>query len=324
VVRARIRSKLKAWAKALITAAISRLPPDICGEITRQIARQQALNGSIDYQSFLAIAREFNVKSLTVDGDYGLFQSTSSDVGILGAYAASRRWAAETNALLMEFFSGKLGGTYIDVGANIGLTTIPTARIATVHCIAIEPDPTNFRNLIRNIEANCSNNNITALQVAAFSHESILEFELGETNPGDHRIRTSNKAGLVDEHERRVIRVKAAALDDLVGAVEGPLAIKIDTQGAEPFVFKGGSRCLAQADLVILEFWPYGMRRMGGDPEIVLRYLENHFESLSMSHEREPIGPKKPSQQAVLELRRFLDTKASQVSFYLDVFGMRP
>jgi FkbM family methyltransferase len=59
------------------------------------------------------------------------------------------------NSLFSNFFQANDGGTYLDIGANIGLTTIPIAQLPDVQCIAFEPAPENFRNVQANVRANC-------------------------------------------------------------------------------------------------------------------------------------------------------------------------
>jgi hypothetical protein len=39
---------------------------------------------------------------------------------------------------------------------------------------------------------------------------------------------------------RRTVEVPAVPLDDFLDRVAEPLAVKIDTQGAEPFIISGG------------------------------------------------------------------------------------
>ena len=218
------------------------------------------------------------------------------------------------------FFAGKGGGTYLDIGANIGLTTIPVAQNPKVHCIALEPEPTNFRNLIANITANCEHGNVRALQLAAFSQAASIELELATGNLGDHRLRLTSASGLMEEHARPTIQVDAAPLDDVVGPIKGALAIKIDTQGSEPFVFAGGKQTLERADLLIQEFWPYGMGRMGGDVEQVIRYLEKTFDTLSIrSNNGEALASAIPLARAAALLRTFVRTKGSDPSFFVDL-----
>ena len=56
-------------------------------------------------------------------------------------------------------------------------------------------------------------------------------------------------------------------LDDIVAADPArSIMVKIDVQGAEPEVLAGGEATIAGAELVVVEFWPYGLRAMGHGP----------------------------------------------------------
>jgi hypothetical protein len=76
---------------------------------------------------------------------------------------------------------------------------------------------------------------------------------------------------------RKIIEVRCARLDDLPIQLSGPVFAKVDTQGAEPYVFAGGSKTLSKADAILVEWSPYHMARLGGDPNVVLQFLEEHF-----------------------------------------------
>ena len=187
------------------------------------------------------LAVDSGVVALSVDGDYGVIQSAASDAHILFRYSEERRFADRTNKLIAEFFRDG-AGSYIDVGANIGMTVIPIARNPLVQCLAFEPEPTNFANLVANVATNCPHRNVVTEQIALFSHADRLTLELAPENLGDHRVRTSNAPGYWREQKRHTIEVQARPLDSAVGALQLPLAIKIDTQGAEPYVFGGGPK----------------------------------------------------------------------------------
>jgi hypothetical protein len=66
-----------------------------------------------------------------------------------------------------------------------------------------------------------------------------------------------------------MIDVRVAPLDDFLDRIEGRLALKVDTQGAEPFVVAGARACLPRSDFS-MEFCPYLMRQLGSDPGIVM------------------------------------------------------
>jgi FkbM family methyltransferase len=222
-----------------------------------------------------------NVVALRVSGTYGTIQSASDDRAVLMQYSKTGTWAERTNRLLQSFFADR-GGNYIDVGANIGLTTIPVAQNPRVRCLAIEPEPQNFANLCVNVAENCPFNNVEVRRLAIFSRRQRLSFELSSGNLGDHRLRTADTTGRYGEHQRDTIEVEAVPLDQIAGNLNGPLAVKIDTQGAEPFVVAGGKETLSRAGLIVAEFWPYGMARLGGNAEELIEFLRERFQ-LSLS-----------------------------------------
>jgi len=82
-----------------------------------------------------------------------------------------------------------------------------------------------------------------------------------------------------DEDRREVIRVKASTLDGIIDLDQlcGTLVAKIDTQGSEAHVLKGGVETLSRAEVIITEFWPYGLARMGADLEFMYGFLRKNF-----------------------------------------------
>ena len=317
---------VKALTKNLLDRAVTTLPAGPRDFLIRSLCKDQRPppNDHSTYHAFIELATGFHVTALKVSGEYGVIQSTVDDVEILGAYAKTGHWAKRTNDLLTQFFSANPTGTYVDVGANIGLTVIPVAQRRTVACYAIEADPTNFANLVTNVAANCPHGNVTAKHLAVFSRRCSLPLEIAPENRGDHRIRLKNEPGVLGEQHRRTIDVDAAPLDDIVPPFAGTAAIKIDTQGAEPFVIEGGARTLAQAQLLVLEFWPYGISRLGGDPGLIMKLLRDQYRTASIAMvEEEPLAPATSTASAVAELERLVNTKHGDISCYLDVVAYK-
>ena len=285
---------LKDLAKGALRVTLSALPRNALDTLLDELA---VVLGS-DYRRrrsrFRLLSRlavDSHVVTLQVDGDYGVMQSAASDSHILFRYAEERRFADRTNKLFAEFF-GDRAGSYIDVGANIGMTVVAIARNPLVRCQAFEPDPINFANLLANIAANCPHRNVVAKQIALFSSPGRLRLELARDNLGDHRLRIYDTAGRLGEHQRRTIEVHAYPLDEAAGDFLSPLGIKIDTQGAEPYVFAGGRNVIGQADLLVTEFWPYGIRRLRGDIRELLDQLLASFGTIAIAEaeEGEPSG----------------------------------
>lgn len=315
-----MKTSVTSVVKSIIAGTVASLPRGGRDAVTDRLVVK-----GMPFRVFSKLATQFNVLSVSVNGEYGIIQSAASDVTILSVYALTGRWASLANDLFQDFFERHDGGTYIDVGANIGLTTIPVARNPNVRCFAIEPEPTNYTNLVRNIEVNCRNNNVTAFQTAVYSRVDLLQFEIASAsgNLGDHRIRNNDAPGAFQEHMRPTISVQAAPLDTIVPHVWGPLAVKIDTEGAEPFVVVGGKKTLEKCQLLVLEFWPYAMARLGADCESMIRYLEENYTSVAFSKEEESLSEKLPVAQGAAALRVMARDHRDNPYEYFDVVATR-
>ncbi|HEY3697193.1 FkbM family methyltransferase [Phenylobacterium sp.] len=272
------------------------------------------------------LAQEFGVKRMVAEGRFGEITSDVADTTVFLSYAEDGVWAAATNKLVEDFFGDNgFEGTYVDIGANIGLTTIPIAKNSKIKCYCFEPETRNFGNLSRNISSNIRTSNVQLFQLAVSDRESMLEFEVTEGNLGDQRIKGGSLGpSLLGEADRRSITVEARALDDMGLQLADPLAVKIDVQGAEPFVIAGGRRSLSKAALLVLEYWPYGMGRLEAPVEILFSFLEQQFGSLELVFkEGASSSPPAPVNDVIPELRRYYEEHKLNPSFYLDIIARK-
>ena len=137
------------------------------------------------------------------------------------------------------------GDVFWDVGAHIGFFTMQAARLVgedgQVH--AFEPLAANRARLEGGIELNGFGNvTIHATAVAELGGERMLYESSGTTMWS--LVAPEGGAGVV---------VPAATLDDLARTLPRPRVIKIDVEGAEVDVLRGGIRLLAgrHADIVV-------------------------------------------------------------------------
>lgn len=307
-----------------ITPGIATLSPKAAWQQVRRrfLARFCQMLGPSDAAEVVAmLAAGLGVDALVTSGEWGTIQSAPTDKVVFAVYARTRTWAPATNRLFVEFFKARGGGMYLDIGANIGLTTIPVAQNREVTCVAFEPDPVNFRHLTANVAANCPHGNVTLQPLAVYAHRCTLAFELADRNLGDHRIRPDHVAG--SGQGRREIRVEAVALDELIPEIPGPLAVKCDTQGAEPFVIAGGPRVLSRADLLVLEFWPYGMTMLGADPEKIFDLIAAfpRVRILPKEHRGSELPP--PIESPIEALRQFMRQHHANPRTYIDLVAER-
>ncbi len=210
---------------------------------------------SLRYELFYQSARSLGVESYEVAGSYGKFFGPLYDQSITKNYLRSGIWSPYIVSLFADFFAKSGGGTFCDIGANLGLVTVPIARNPQVTCFAFEPDRINFQLLRANIQRLCQHNNVNLFDAAVYDQNTELSFSRDSYNSGDHHIVAGETK----------IKIPAITLDSVVTPTPN-LAIKVDTQGAEPAVFAGGRNAFGSSRLVVTEFWPMGMKRLGYDP----------------------------------------------------------
>ena len=303
---------MKRIAKTLLIRSVRALPRG---------AKYAILDELTNYPWAFEAAGKFAIKAglrgFVAEGECGVIRGALDDDAALARYASDGVWSPRQTALLKELLAGH-GGTYLDVGANIGLTLIPIARDHRVTCHAFEPDPANFRYLRENVAVNCDACNVALYNIALYDREARLPFELAERHSGDHRISLTDAEGELGEHLRRKVQVSTKRLDDVLAAWSDPLVVKMDVQGSEPFVIAGGRNTLSQASLLCMEFWPYSMRRMEGDVGAVIAFVAEHFEegSISPGDKNAPIN-----WQSIDAVASFLEKFARSATTleYLDV-----
>jgi FkbM family methyltransferase len=306
------REVMKNLAKALIRAGVKRLPWGANEALFEAVASRIGADDVI-----ARCAPRLNYLHLCAEGKYGLMQSSLNDGLLLPTYGRTGSYDEDLATLFHEFFARHDGGTYLDIGANIGLTVIPVATDPRVKCLAFEPDPMNNRHLRANVQRNCRNSNVEICPVALFSSRTRMRFVRSEQNIGDHRVDPSGSAA------GHAVEVDAVPLDEFAGVVQGAVAVKMDTQGAESFVIAGGRGVLSRASLVVLEFSPPHMRAVGSDPHIVLEYLAG-FTRIGLRTVR---GSGIPALQSAAEAVGFLEAKFAAWKrgdvTYWDVFATR-
>jgi FkbM family methyltransferase len=297
----RSKKSSKSAAKAILRALGHKLPLG-----AKQALMDGIVGGLGRFEEFQQMGRALGVESISVRGKNGLAWGSLNDRWLLGTYALHHEWASETVELFQRFFSANGGGTYLDIGANIGLTLFPIAQNPMVQCYGFEPEPRNFAYLSQGVRENCTGNNVVVNQLALFDRKSQIEFMLSDTNFGDHKIHTGDRNGSPDNAS--MIFVGADRLDDVLdlSGLKRPIAIKIDTQGAEPKIFSGGAKTIAAAELLALEFAPALIRAIGSDVEVEFSILHDHFREghISMGDHESTGLNWRPIAAVVEEMRR--------------------
>ena len=82
-----------------------------------------------------------------------------------------------------------------------------------------------------------------------------------------------------------MIEVRVEPLDALNLEIKDPLVVKIDTQGAEPLVLRGGKNTIGRANLLIMEFSPYHILKFQKSADDILEFLNSHFRNIFVAQE---------------------------------------
>lgn len=160
----------------------------------------------------------------------------------------------------------------LDVGANIGFYTSVLSRhvgpVGHVHCF--EPDQTNFTHLSRLASGHP---NVTVSQCAVGVEGSARVLVRSSANI-DHRLATVECAES-EGGDLESVAVKVVSLDDYCDKLSRVDFVKMDIQGGEYEALQGMRRTLERSPglVMIMEYWPYGLRRAGVEPGALLELI---------------------------------------------------
>lgn len=168
---------------------------------------------------------------------------------------------------LSEKYYGNInrGGYFVDVGANIGTTSVYIKnKLKDIKILAFEPLRENYKQLMINLLLNdISEKDAVVSNVALSNVNSQTELMLGQDgNMGDNRL---VKNGNVNKDWQTEI-IRTRRLDDyILEAKIDPSQISyvwMDVQAHEAFVFEGGMNTLLDAKApMVIEFWPEELKK---------------------------------------------------------------
>ena len=200
------------------------------------------------------------------------------DAGAEGAL--SRRLVAGHKLPLQEILEARelaIGRVMIDIGANIGTTSITRVVLGDFACVyAAEPDPANYACLVRNIVDNRVRGLVLPDRVAIGDVDGEMSMRMQAS--GTHHLVADDSHTAEDER----ITVPSLTLDTWIDRMGIDLSdvsfIKSDTQGWDARVLAGAARTLAQKHIAWqVEFSPAMLQRAGWPLERVYELVRRHF-----------------------------------------------
>lgn len=245
---------------------------------------RQEMRGRSEMQLRALVFEGTCINTLKAETADGAFSFDARD-DIVGWTIAKGFWEPNETAWIKTIL--RPGDFAIDVGANLGWYTVIMGRLVgqdgTV--AAFEPEPRNFELLNRNVTENQVGDNCKLFQMALLDHAGDCRMEVSNNNFGDHRVRHFSPDEFMhsryDEKTRREIAVRADTLDaalDLADLINRKVRLlKIDAQGSEISIMRGGRRTLDKTEYMIIEYWPYGLERAGGSADDFYSCARDHF-----------------------------------------------
>jgi FkbM family methyltransferase len=139
------------------------------------------------------------------------------------------------------------GDLFVDVGANVGSYTVLASAAVGAACVSAEPVPATYQWLQSNIKLNDAEPLATALNVAIGGEKGNLK--MTSTEGATNHI-VSNSSSQTED----IISISVETLDRVLDS-KRPVLIKVDVEGFEDEVVRGGADTLAKESLlgVIME-----------------------------------------------------------------------
>jgi FkbM family methyltransferase len=156
---------------------------------------------------------------------------------------------------------------FVDVGANLGSYTVIAAGAAGAQGLALEPVPSSFESLERNIALNGLGGRVVAMRIGASDAPGTVRFTSG--------LDTMNHV-LGPGEEAPSIEVEMSTVDVLL-AGRVPAVMKIDVEGHEHAVLRGAARTLESAMLLAVVMETNGSgNRYGLDDAALFETMRAH------------------------------------------------
>ena len=228
--------------------------------------------------TFLVMTRDQNVgKSL-------FLKQSRGEMGVL-----ARAVALVGGMLGNEAIEGR---DFLDVGANIGTTTVtalmehPFAR-----AMAFEPEPQNLLTLKLNLLLNGVDDRATAHEVALSNENGTAELVVYPDQGGKHWLAADGEELSAQGDGASVVEVRTVTLDQLAadGVIDPERAglLWMDAQAHEGHILGGASALVERGVPVVIEWDPPELDKRGDMPLLqgVAQEHYTHFIDLRASHD---------------------------------------
>lgn len=172
----------------------------------------------------------------------------------------------ECTKIMKKWLKG--GMTIVEMGANIGYYALLEASLIgnKGKIYAIEPFPSNFELLQKNIEMNFYENIVEPYNIAIGNKTGTEKLFVSKKH---------NRCNMLGSESLDFVEVKTETLDDFIADKRMPDIIRMDIEGFEYYVLDGMKKTLhqCQACKMFIEVHPFQLYEKGLDYKKVLKTL---------------------------------------------------
>jgi FkbM family methyltransferase len=168
-----------------------------------------------------------------------------------------------------------------DIGAHFGIFSLAAAHFGGT-AVALDPSPIAARMISTQSSLNELSDRIRVIQAAVTAEDGSVDMlSSGVFSDGYFKVAPGRA-------EKELTRTEATTIDQLVGLYGRPTHIKIDVEGQEAAVLRGGRKALERhSPILFLELHNEMIRLEGGDPLLTLNELEQlGYETFSLKSDR--------------------------------------
>ena len=149
------------------------------------------------------------------------------------------------------------GAVLWDIGANIGLYSVYAAKTRSCLVFAFEPSVFNLEFLARNIYMNNLSNNIVIIPLALSENINFASFRMTSTEWGGSLSSFKHDLGYDGKNINKVFEYNMSGVNmDSIQTglnIPKPDYIKMDVDGIEHFILKGGKQILENVKGILIE-----------------------------------------------------------------------
>jgi len=271
--------------------------------LLRRLPREALRAGAVEIMSRDGVVLDFQRDGLRWQVD------TGDDVG-RHLYASGNYEGEEIEAVL-RWLDGKTG-TVVDLGANVGTTTIPFA-LAGYHVIAVEPVPATFDMLTTNVSRNNLTDRVECVRKAIALNDGTVDMWTG-FGSGQAEVAVEGVAPRCERFGDRgdLVTVPSGPLGSIVEDPTGIVLIWADVQGSEMAVIETGGFLWDAGVPLYVEIDPPRLDLYGGTSKFT-QIAEKRFrsflsdEDLMNGRDEQPIKRLKDFVDTIIATRKYSD-----------------